>query len=314
MHRRDFHRLSVASLFGALLAREAGAHAAGPQAAPMPEPAEKSAGEALTPNQRDIASSTSAHLEAMGRHEAFMKFPKATIGLVVYPGMFLQDLIGPLTVFEALMNRDIHLLWKTRQPIGNMQPEHPTLVPITPTTTFEDCPKELDVLFVPGGVPGTLAMMEDPEMLGFLRRMAPSSRYITSVCTGSFVLAAAGLLDGYRAASYWAVADLLAELKAIPSTERVCVDRNRITGGGVTAGIDFALTIAANLTSPLYAQAIQLYLEYAPSPPFDAGRPESAPEAARVFLEDMFAGLRVSTRSIAQRVRERTNPAGDTPG
>lgn len=293
MQRRDFHRLSVAAIFGALLARQAEAQAAG---AP-------GAASASAANQRDIASSTQAHLDAIGRHEAFTSFPKATIGLVVYPGMFVQDLVGPLTVFEALLNREIHLLWKDLTPVDNAQPGTPTLLPVTPTTTFDACPETLDVLFVPGGVPGTLAMMEDPAMLDFLRRMAPKSRYVTSVCTGSFILAAAGLLEGYRAASYWAVADLLTELGAIPSDERVCVDRNRITGGGVTAGIDFGLKIAADLTSPLYAQAIQLYLEYAPAPPYDAGRPETAPAEAREFLEGMFAGLRASTTAIARRVR-----------
>lgn len=184
-----------------------------------------------------------------------------------------------------------------------MQAGTPTLVPVTATTTFDDCPERLDVLFVPGGVPGTLAMMEDPQMLSFLRRMAPRSRFVTSVCTGSFILGAAGLLDGYRAATYWALTDLLVEVGATPSTERVCVDRNRITGGGVTAGIDFGLEIAARLTSPLYAKAMQLYLEYAPALPFDAGRPQTAPTEARAFLEDMFAGLRASTLQIARRVR-----------
>lgn len=291
MQRRDFHRLSVAAIFAGLLVRESGGQAA-------TRPAGTS-----DANQKDIEDSTQAHLDAIGRHQAFTSFPKATIGLVVYPGMFVQDLVGPLTVFEALLNRDIHLLWKTRDRVDNAQPGTPTLLPVTPTTTFDDCPKALDVLFVPGGVPGTLAMMEDAPMLAFLKRMAPNSRYVTSVCTGSFILAAAGLLRGYRAASYWAVADLLAELDAIPSDERVCVDRNRITGGGVTAGIDFALSIAAKLSSPLYAQAIQLYLEYAPDPPFNAGRPETAPAEAREFLESMFAGLRTSTTAIARRVR-----------
>lgn len=295
MQRRDFHRWSVAALFGALVSRPSGAHHVRGHAPALEAPPDA--------NQQDIDGSTKAHLEAIGRHEAFSAFQKATIGLVVYPGMFLQDLVGPLTVFEALLNREIHLLWKNREPVDNMQPGTPTLLPVTPTTTFADCPAKLDVLFVPGGVPGTLAMMEDADMIAFLKRMAPNSRYVTSVCTGSFILAAAGLLDGYRAASYWAVADLLAELGAIPTDERVCVDRNRITGGGVTAGIDFGLKIAADLTSPLYAQAIQLYLEYAPAPPYDAGHPDTAPAEARAFLEDMYAGLRKSMTAIAGRVR-----------
>lgn len=298
MHRREFNRWSVAALFGALMSQQA---AAANGHAPAPE----SAGpDSKSPSQRDIQVSNKAHLEAMGRHEAFMAFPKATIGMVVYPGMFLQDLVGPLSVFEALTNRDIHLLWKTRDTVTNMQKEHPTMVPVTPTMRFDECPSRLDVLFVPGGVPGTLAMMEDPEMLSFLKRMAPNSRFVTSVCTGSFILGAAGLLNGYRAASHWVLTDLLREVGAVPSKERVCVDRDRITGGGVTAGIDFGLTIAARLTSPLYAQAIQLYLEYAPAPPYQSGSPDTAPAAAREFLEDMFAGLRTSVSSICSRIAE----------
>jgi cyclohexyl-isocyanide hydratase len=128
---------------------------------------------------------------------------------------------------------------------------------------------------VPGGL-GTDDMVNDEEMLAFLRRQAAGAKYITSVCTGSLVLAAAGLLDGYRATTHWGAMEHLAPLGATPVDTRVCVDRNRITGGGVTAGIDFGLTVAAMLTSQRVAESIQLTLEYNPAPPFNAGSPKTA--------------------------------------
>lgn len=243
-------------------------------------------------------------------HQQFMdelnQAPRVSIGMLVYPGMFLQDLVGPLAVFESLMNREIHFLWKNLEPVGNEQPG-PTaaLIPVKPTTTFAQCPETLDVLFVPGGVPGTLTMMEDPEVLHFLAEKGKTARYVTSVCTGSLILGAAGLLEGYRATTYWSTVDVLKELGAIPVRQRVVVDRNRITGGGVTAGIDFGLTLVALLRSPEYAQAVQLYLEYDPAPPFDAGSPDKAPKPVRQFLDDMFTGLNDAARQTAIRARKR---------
>ncbi len=251
------------------------------------------------------AHSENNHDVVMQQYEAFSQGPELQIGMVVYPGMFLQDLVGPLTVFEALMNRKIHLLWKDKQPVTSPDPANPTLIPVTPTTTFAQCPQNLDVLFVPGGVPGTLTMMEDPELISFLKEQGKSARFITSVCTGSLVLGAAGLLDGYRATSHWLMHDTLRDLGATPTHERVVVDRNRITGGGVTAGIDFALSLVALLRNELYAQAVQLYLEYDPQPPFDAGSPEKAPELATNFLKDMFAGINVTAHETAQRAWKR---------
>jgi len=256
----------------------------------------------------DVATKESAeqhHLDAMQKYAALTDAPKATIGMLVYPGMFLQDLVGPLTVFESLMNREIHLLWKDLSPARNDSPGHPTLIPVTPTTAFKDCPEHLDVLFVPGGVPGTFSMMEDEEVLNFLAGKGKTARFVTSVCTGSLILGAAGLLNGYQATSYWATRDVLKELGAIPTKGRVVIDRNRITGGGVTAGIDFGLKIAALLTSETYAQAIQLYLEYDPEPPFNAGSPEKAPPVVNQFLNDMFAGMRETAIATAKRARKK---------
>lgn len=265
--------------------------------------AARATGHGTGPDTKESADAH--HTEAMQRHSELLKGDKLTIGMLVYPGMFLQDLVGPLTVFEALMNRDIHLLWKDTSPVGNESPGPQALIPVTPTTAFKDCPERLDVLFVPGGVPGTLTMMEDPEVLGFLQRHGTTARYVTSVCTGSLVLGAAGLLKGYRAASHWAILDVLSDVGATPVADRIVIDRNRITGGGVTAGIDFGLHLVALLRSPLYAQAVQLYLEYDPLPPFNAGSPKTAPAAARDFIDDMFEGLRRTTRATARRAMER---------
>jgi cyclohexyl-isocyanide hydratase len=251
------------------------------------------------------ASADAHHLAMINKYRDLTGGDKLVIGMLVYPSMFLQDLVGPLTVFESLMNKEVHLLWKNTEPVGNEPGQPGPLIPVTPTTAFKDCPAKLDVLFVPGGVPGTLTVMEDPEVLAFLADQGSRARYVTSVCTGSLILGAAGLLRGYRAASYWATRDVLRDLGATPSRQRVVIDRNRVTGGGVTAGIDFGLTLIAKLRSPAYAKAVQLYLEYDPQPPFNAGAPDKAPRIAREFLTDMYAELVRAAHATAKRAMAR---------
>ncbi|MBW4458025.1 MAG: DJ-1/PfpI family protein [Nostoc indistinguendum CM1-VF10] len=193
-----------------------------------------------------------------------------TIGLVIYPDMTQLDITGPHQVFSSMPNTQVLLLWKTLEPVvsnGGLT--------ILPTTIFDECP-QLDVLCVPGGVFGAVEMMQDAQMLAFLRKQAQTAKYVTAVCTGSLILAAAGLLKGYRAACHWAFREQLTLMGVEVSNERVVVDRNRITGGGVTAGIDFALTIAAMLSGEYTAKFIELMLEYNPLPPFDVGSPEKA--------------------------------------
>ncbi len=165
-----------------------------------------------------------------------------------------------------------------------------TGIMLTPTRTFADCPP-LDVLCVPGGV-GVNALLRDEAVLGFLRAQAARARYVTSVCTGSLVLGAAGLLRGRRATSHWSARDLLAGFGAVPTAGRVVRDGDLITAGGVTAGIDFALTIIAELCGVEAAQACQLQLEYAPAPPFDAGTPETAPAELVARLRARGAAVR----------------------
>ena len=191
------------------------------------------------------------------------------IGFILFPNIMQLDMTGPHEVLSQLPGAEVLLIWKTRDPV-----RAGSGMTILPTTTFAECP-QLDLICVPGGS-GMNALLTDAETLDFLRRQAAGARYVTSVCTGSLVLGAAGLLRGKRAATHWMSMDMLAAFGAIPVNERVVVDGNVITGGGVTAGIDFALRVAADVAGEDVAQAIQLGIEYDPKPPFDSGHPRSA--------------------------------------
>jgi len=206
------------------------------------------------------------------------------IGILLYPNVTQLDATGPAQVLSRVPGATMHMIWKTRDPI-------PTDAgfSIVPNTTFADCPK-LDVICVPGGG-GQVALMTDPETLDFLRTQAATARYVTSVCTGSLVLGAAGLLKGYRSACHWAWRDMLKDFGAVPVAERVVRDRNRISGGGVTAGIDFGLTVAAELAGEEVAKSIQLVLEYDPQPPFDSGSPEKAGPERVKRIRERLAGM-----------------------
>ena len=222
------------------------------------------------------------------------------IGLVLFPKLTQLDLTGPLQVFSSVPGATVHLLWKRIEPVTS-----DSVMVLTPTTTFVDCPK-LDVICVPGGA-GTDDMVNDAEMMAFLRAQAAGARYVTSVCTGSLVLGAAGLLKGYRATTHWSAIDHLGAFGAIAEKTRVCIDRNRVTGGGVTAGIDFALTLVSILVDRRTAEAIQLRLEYDPAPPFSAGSPDSAPPEVLALLQARMAPFRerraeAMTRAAARLV------------
>lgn len=195
---------------------------------------------------------------------------KLTVGMLLYPDFTLLDLVGPLNVFS--MHANLHLFWKELTPVAS-----DSGVSMLPTTLLRDCPEKLDVLFVPGGF-GTMDAMADIELVAFLQEAAARAGYITSVCTGSLLLGAAGLIRGYKATTHWAFHEMLCKFGAQPVKARVVIDRNRISGGGVTAGIDFGLTVLAQLRGETVAQAVQLMLEYDPQPPFDAGTPEKAGE------------------------------------
>ncbi len=225
------------------------------------------------------------------------------IGFLLFPRLTQLDLTGPYEILARLPRAEVHLLWKTLEPVRS---EHG--LAIVPTTTLADCPP-LDLVCVPGG-PGVNALLDDREVVAFLGRAAAEARYVTSVCTGSLLLGAAGLLRGRRATSHWLSRDLLRAFGAEPTPERVVVDGHMITGGGVTAGIDFGLRVVAEIAGQEVAEAIQLLVEYDPAPPFDAGSPERAPAAARETVAGRAAaGQRDRAERVARAV-ELMPPAG----
>jgi cyclohexyl-isocyanide hydratase len=223
------------------------------------------------------------------------------IGIVIFPRMTQLDITAPFEVFARLPNTRVHLLWKTLEPITS-----DVGLTIQPTMTFADCPK-LDVLCIGGG-PGQVPLMADEELMGFLRHRGKDAGYVTSVCAGCLFLGGAGLLAGYRSACHWLMRDQLEQFGAIASEERIVVDRNRISGGGVTAGMDFGLQLAAILKGDRVAKELQLFLEYAPLPPFDSGSEHTAePEvvaAVRARAAPMLEARWASTRGAVERMRQ----------
>lgn len=222
------------------------------------------------------------------------------IGFLLFPNITQLDLTGPHEVLSKLPGAKIHLIWKTLDPVkavGGLS--------ILPDTTIADCP-QLDLICVPGG-PGMTSLMIDEDILAFLRKQATGARYITSVCTGALVLGAAGLLKGKRAATHWMAMDILPLLGATPVEERVVVDGKCITGGGVTAGIDFGLRVAAEVAGESVAKQIQLQIEYDPMPPFESGHPRSADpalvEKLKQFGEAMTNERRTNAALASQKLK-----------
>jgi cyclohexyl-isocyanide hydratase len=221
-----------------------------------------------------------------------------TVGMVLFPNLTQLDLTAPYEVFSRMSDTTVLLAAATLEPVRSERG-----LTITPSVAFDETPP-LDVVCVPGGV-GVNAMMEDEVLLRFLQTVGRQARYLTSVCTGSLLLGAAGLLSGYRATSHWMSLDLLALFGALPVEERVVVDRNRITGGGVTAGIDFGLVVAAELVGLAIAQEIQLTLEYDPAPPFASGSPRTAPADVRERVIRSRRESQAERRAIAERAAAR---------
>jgi cyclohexyl-isocyanide hydratase len=203
------------------------------------------------------------------------------IGMLLFPRLTQLDLTAPYEVLHRIPEANVRLLWKDKAPVRT-----DSGFALLPDTTLDDCPP-LDVVFVPGGY-GQVALMSDDAVLSFLRRQASAARYVTSVCTGALVLGAAGLLEGYEATTHWAYVDLLARFGATYVKKRVVRDRSRITAGGVTAGIDFGLTMAAELAGERVAKTIQLALEYDPEPPFASGHPDVADPELVAELRERF--------------------------
>ena len=220
------------------------------------------------------------------------------IGLLVFPDITQLDMTGPYEVFIKFPKAKVHLIWKSREPVtagGGMQ--------IIPNMTFAECP-QLDIVCVPGGA-GMNPLLEDAETLDFLDRQAPGCRYVTSVCTGALVLGAAGLLEGRRATTHWMSHEMLAEFGAVPARGRVVVDGHLITGGGVTAGIDFALRVATEMLGEDAARAIQLGIEYDPAPPLDSGSPRTASSELMARLRTAAAPRQAERLAAVRRAAAR---------
>ena len=236
--------------------------------------------------------------------------PGGEILMLVYPRFTALDLIGPQHVFSLLgPTYKTRLVWKSTDEVVS-----DTGVPVRPTQTLAEATDTPAVLFVPGGTDGTLAVMQDPEVLDFLVSRSTAARYVTSVCTGSLVLAAAGLLRGRRATTHWLALESLRAFGVESVAERVVVDGNRITGAGVTAGIDFALTLAAALTDETYAKGVQLMMEYDPHPPVQSGRPDAADPDTVAMLEAMVVGFNRDVEAVAGRPTEGRGAGAPTGG
>jgi len=221
------------------------------------------------------------------------------IGLLAFDGLDQIDLTGPFEVLARLPNATTRIFAKSLEPVRDVRG-----LRLMPDATLGEAP-QLDVLHVPGGY-GQEALMDDAETLDWVRHQAAGARCVFSVCTGALICGAAGLLKGKRATTHWSALHLLPLFGAAPVNERVVIDGNLISAAGVTAGIDGALRLAAMLRGDDAARAIQLYLQYAPEPPFDSGTPERAPPAilaaARRAADDITRRREATARRVAQRL------------
>lgn len=223
------------------------------------------------------------------------------IGMFIFDNMTNLDFVGPCDIFARIRQAKVTIVGKTDQAVTT-----DSGCKVLPELAMENAP-QFDLLFIGGG-PGTTTLMEDEEVLNFFCKQAPQAQWITSVCTGALVLGAAGLLRGYQATTHWTALDILCELGAEPVRERVVVDRNRITGGGVTAGIDFGLSLVAKLWGEEQAQLIQLGNEYNPQPPFNSGSPDTAPEIVTRRFREVSAKQTDARLAAAIRMASKFEP------
>jgi cyclohexyl-isocyanide hydratase len=204
------------------------------------------------------------------------------IGFLLWDGLTQLDMTGPAQVLSRMPGAELHYVWHSLDPVMS-----DCALPLCPTVSFADCP-QLDMICVPGGV-GFAPVMRDPVVIDWLRAQATKAELITSVCTGSLILAGAGLLKGYRAGCHWAAGEQLALFGAEFVRERVVIDRNRITAGGVTSGIDFAFRVIEQRLGRDYAEGVQLALEYDPAP-IGGGTPATARPEILAQVKAQMAG------------------------
>jgi cyclohexyl-isocyanide hydratase len=252
------------------------------------------------------AMAQEAHEKRIGNEAAHNRFGaipdlqmmgSEQIAMLLYPGFTALDLVGPHYMFASMMGAKVHLVTTQRR----LTPVASDLgLAIAPTMTMRDCPRDLDILFAPGGLAGTLEAIKDERVISFVADRGARAKHVTSVCTGSLILGQAGLLKGKRATSHWAAIKTLDAFGAIPIHERVVTDGNVTTGAGVSAGLDFGLRLLERLRGINYAKAIQLQAEYAPEPPFNAGTLATAPPEVAAGMADMLAPFEGMVRAVAK--------------
>lgn len=270
--RRRF--LGLAQALGGALLGTAGSTAAAAPPAPAPTPSAPATGNSALP----------AHW--MGKEQ---------IAMLIYPDFTALDMVGPQYMLAGLMGAKVQLVAASREPVKT-----DTGLVLVPNMTLDECPQELDLLFVPGGARGTIAAMRDRSLIEWVAHRGSRAKLLSSVCTGSMILAQAGLLRGKRATSHWVTRELLSHFGAIPVDERVVWDGNLVTGAGVSAGIDLGIEVVARLRDATYAQAMQLAAEYAPRPPYNAGTPKTAPADVLALMSARFAPLRAQMTQSAK--------------
>lgn len=221
--------------------------------------------------------------------------PLFTVGFVIFPDLTQLDFTGPLQVLSRLPQSATHIVAKSTAPVPS-----DCGLGLVPTHTFANCPA-LDLICIPGGSEGVAGIINDHETIGFVRKQAAVAKYVTSVCTGAFVLGVAGLLKGRRATTHWAYTDLLPLVGATHEKARTVKDGNVITGGGVTAGIDFGLSVVAEIAGEATAKKIQLGIEYDPAPPFDSGHPDKAPVLKSELMSARYDSFRAMYRERIER-------------
>ena len=222
---------------------------------------------------------------------------KEQIAFLIYPEFTALDMVGPHAMLTSLLGATTCIVGKSKDIVKS-----DTGLAFQPSASFDECPLDLDIICVPGGATGTLAAMQDDGTLRFLRDRGSRAKFVTSVCTGSLLLGAAGLLTGYKATSHWAAVSLLPLFGATSTEDRIVRDGNRITAGGVTSGIDFGLALVGQLRDRQYAECVQLMNQYAPEPPYDAGTPAKAPGEVTKVMRDMFVDFKKDVEKIAREV------------
>ncbi|QTD56091.1 DJ-1/PfpI family protein [Parasphingorhabdus cellanae] len=239
--------------------------------------------------------SEAAHMDLMNI-DGIKMHGNEKVAMLLYPGFTALDLVGPHFFFACMMGAKVDLV--TTQ--DNLDPVASDLqLAIAPTAKLEDIGGPLDIMFVPGGTMGTAAVMADQRSIDWIAKQAETARYVTSVCTGSMILGKAGLLKGRRATSHWGAHAILPDFGAIAVDKRVVVDGNIITGAGVSAGLDFGLSIVAALRGKKYAEALRLQAEYAPEPPVAGGTLATTDPAVANAMNGMFAATREQFRGLA---------------